>query len=270
MRDKSNRSVIAGLRFAWMLARRDLKNRYAHSYAGGAWNIGVPLLYSLINVVVFSVLMSGRMGSRYGDIPFALFYFVPFSLWTVFSEVMARSTGILREYSYLINKIAFPAWVLPLVSLGSALLSQMIIFVFIAVLMITKGIVPANTAWVFFVIWALSLLITVGAAYAVAAISAFIPDMAQLVPVFVNVTFWLTPFLYPPAMIQSNAGAGIRDVIMTYNPFYYLIESSRLAVFGGPDFTWNYVGILCLVSALFLAIGILVFRKLQPGFADVV
>ncbi|EOA2940439.1 ABC transporter permease, partial [Yersinia enterocolitica] len=114
---------------AWMLAKRDLKNRYASSYAGIAWNIGVPLLYAIINVVVFSILMSGRMGARYGDVPFALFYFVPLSLWALFSDVVGRSTGILREYGYLINKIAFPFWVLPLVPLASALLSQGILMI---------------------------------------------------------------------------------------------------------------------------------------------
>jgi hypothetical protein len=59
-----------GLRFAWMLAKRDLRNRYASSYAGAAWNIGVPLLYALINVVVFSLIMKGRMDERYDNVPF--------------------------------------------------------------------------------------------------------------------------------------------------------------------------------------------------------
>jgi ABC-type polysaccharide/polyol phosphate export permease len=72
------------LSLAWMLARRDLKNRYATNYAGIAWNVLVPLLYALINVVVFSILMKGRMGERYGNLPFALFYFVPFALWSFF------------------------------------------------------------------------------------------------------------------------------------------------------------------------------------------
>ena len=117
------------LRLLYALAWRDIRNRYASSYAGIAWNIGVPLLYAIINVIVFSILMSGRMGARYGDIPFALFYFVPLTLWAFFSDVVVRSTGILREYSYLINKIAFPFWILPLVPIASALLSQGILLI---------------------------------------------------------------------------------------------------------------------------------------------
>lgn len=270
MQGNSDRVGAAAFRLACMLARRDLKNRYASSYAGIAWNVGVPLLYSLINVVVFSFLMRGRMGNRYGDVPFALFYFLPFSLWTVFSEVIIRSTGIFKEYSYLINKIAFPAWILPLVPLASALLSQLILLIIVAGLMIGKGIVPAATAWVFAVIWMLSLMITIGAAYGISAISVYIPDMAQVVPVFVNILFWLTPILYPAALVQTSGAAWVRNLLMNYNPFYYLVESSRLAVFGGTGFPWHYVTIVAFVGGIFLVGGVFVFRKLQAGIADVV
>jgi lipopolysaccharide transport system permease protein len=264
------KAITDGLAFAWMLAKRDLKNRYASSYAGVAWNVGVPLVYMSINALVFSILMQGRMGERYGGIPFALFYFVPFSLWTVFAEVLGRSTGILKEYSYLINKIAFPSWVLPLVTLSSALLSQCIVFALIIGLMLFKGIAAAGTVWVFALIWLLSLLITIGMAYAVSAVSVYVPDMAQLVPICVNILFWLTPVLYPPAMVSAYGAAWIRSIIMDYNPFYYLVESSRLAVFGVAGFPWGYVGIVGATAVLSTAGGFFVFRKLQPGFADVI
>jgi len=253
-----------------MLSRRDLTNRYASSYAGVAWSIGVPLLYALVNVVVFSILMTGRMGSRYADVPFALFYFVPFSLWTLFSEVSMRSTGILREYSYLINKIAIPVWILPLIPLASALLSQLIIMAIVAGLMLTKHIVPAETAWVFIVIWALGLLATVGASYLLSAISLYIPDMAQIVPVLVNILFWLTPILYPAAIVEASGQAWVTNILMHFNPFYYLVESSRLAVFGSAEFPWRYVGIFGFVASVLFLGGVLVFNRLKPGFADVI
>lgn len=62
MNQMSHRDRVSGIRLAWMLAKRDVKNRYANSYAGLAWSVGVPLLYSIINVMVFSILMKGRMG----------------------------------------------------------------------------------------------------------------------------------------------------------------------------------------------------------------
>jgi len=253
-----------------MLGRQDLRNRYANSYAGVAWNIGVPLLYAVINTVVFSVLMSGRMGPRYSDVPFSLFYFVPFSLWTLFAEVVGRSPGILREYGYLISKIAFPSWILPLVPLASAMLGSAIAIAACVVLMAVTGTAPAGTAWVYALVWALTAAITVGIAYGVSAVSMYVPDVAQVVPVIVNVLFWLTPILYPPRLVEAGAADWLRAVIMDFNPFFYVVESARLAVFGGLGDAWWNLGLLGVFAASSLAIGLLVFRVLRPGFADVV
>lgn len=270
MRHQVNARLLRGLDFAWMLAKRDLKNRYANSYAGVAWNIGVPLLYSLINIIVFSILMSGRMGARYGDIPFSLFYFVPFSLWTVFAEVVGRSPSILREYGYLINKIAFPTWVLPLVPLASALLSQAVILLLTIGLMVHLHVSLASTAGVFLLVWLLAVVITMGIAYAVAALAVYIPDLAPAIPVGITVLFWLTPILYPATLVESHGAMWVRNLIMDCNPFYYLVELSRHAVFGSATISWAAIGALSLVASLTFVIGVGVFRKLQPGFADVI
>ncbi|QQX83632.1 ABC transporter permease [Cupriavidus necator] len=261
---------VAGLSLAWMLAKRDLRNRYANSYAGVAWNIGVPLLYSLINVIVFSILMHGRIGGDYGTLPFALFYFVPFSLWTVFAEVMNRSPGILREYSYLINKIAFPAWVLPLIPLASAFLSQIIIFAIVGVLLYIHGIVPAASCWLFVAVWLIATTITIGCAYIVSAISVYIPDLGQIVPVIVNILFWLTPILYPASLVENSRMAWVKPVLMDANPFYHLVESARISLFGTASFPAAHFVIPAVFALVVLAIGALTFRKLQPGFADVI
>lgn len=268
MQNQSNVGVAEGIRLAIMLARRDIRTRYASSFAGAIWSVALPLLFALVNVVVFSVLMTGRMGTRYGDVPFALFYFVPFSLWALFTEVSSRSTTILREYHYLITKIAFPVWVIPLVPLASALISQLVMFAIIAFLLVTKGVVPSPDAWVFFVIWGLAILMTMGVSYLFSSISMYVPDLGQLVPVLTTIIFWLTPILYPVNMAEDGP-MWFRNIVIHFNPFYYMVESSRLAVLGVEPMPWSYVAIFaCFAGVTFIA-GMHVFNKLKAGFADV-
>lgn len=252
-----------------MLAKRDLKNRYAKSYIGLAWNVGVPLLYSLINVVVFSVLMRGRIAGPYQGVPFSIFYFVPFSLFSVFTEVTGRSPGILREYAYLINKIAFPSWVLPLVPFASALLGQLILIFIVAVLMIFNGVVPSATTWIFIPIWVSTLLLTVGVGYMVSSLTVFVPDLEQLVPVLVTMVFWLTPILYPPSIVRAAGAMWVRNIIMSYNPFYYMTEASRHAVLVGGGGIWRNLGIFTACAVVIFALGLMLFSRLRRGFADV-
>ena len=265
-----NVGLKSGLSLAWMLAKQDLKNRYASSYAGIAWSIGVPLLYAVINVVVFSILMNGRMGVRYGDIPFALFYFLPFSLWIFFSDMVNRSTMVLREYGYLINKIAFPFWVLPLVPMLSALISQAIILVIVAGLMMYKGIPMADTAYIYVLAWGACLILSLGLAYGISALAMYIPDLAQIIPVVVNILFWLTPILYPATLVEDHGPLWVRGIIMDYNPFYYLVEISRHAVYGTGEIMWGALLKVSVLSLVILACGVAIFRKLKSAFADVI
>ncbi len=258
------------LNLAWVLARRDLKTRYASSYAGMIWHIGVPLIYTLINVLVFSILVKGRMGDRYGDIPFALFYLVPFSLWTFFAEVVNRSTGILREYRYLVNKIAFPFWVLPLVPMASAMLTQLIVIAMTGAVMAYHGILPAASLGWYVYLWGLCAMLTLGVAYATAALAVYIPDLAQIVPITVNIIFWLTPILYPAVLVREYGADWVSNLIMHYNPFFYLVEMTRDAVFGTGRIELSVLAALSGIALGCLVTGFLVFRKLKRGFADVI
>lgn len=268
MHQSSKIGFFQGLNVAALLAGRDVKNRYASSYAGIAWNIGVPLVFAMVNVTVFSVLLSGRMGVRYSDVPFALFYFVPFSLWIFFSEMVGRSSTVLREYSYLINKISFPVWVLPLVPLASALISQVVIFCILGALLAIYGVLPGVGMLVFVILWLLTILLAIGLSYLVSSISVYVPDMGQLVPILLTITFWLTPILYPVSIVEERAPGWVEALILTYNPFYYLVETARMAVFGGVVH-WDYVAIVACASVGALLLGAIAFRKLRPGFADV-
>lgn len=263
-------NIVSDLHLAWMLAKRDLLNRYISSYAGFFWNIGVPLFNALIMAIIFTVLMDGRLGLDYGDTPFVLFYFIPFSLWVVFAEVVGRSTGILREYDYLINKISFPYWVLPLIPLASALLNQFIILSIVAVLFKYFNLSVSNLAYIYFFIWLITLILTIGFAYAVSAISVYLQDLKQIVPLFINILFWLTPILYPPFLIEQKAPIWLKTIIISFNPFYYLSEYSRYSLLGTEEFPFLNLVMLLAISCILLFLGIFTFKKLKAGFADVI
>jgi lipopolysaccharide transport system permease protein len=254
----------------WILSKQDLRNRYATSYGGLAWLIGVPLVNALVMAVVFSALMSGRMGIDYGEAPFVLFYFIPFSLWILFAEMLSRSTSILNEYGYLINKIAFPFWVLPVVPLMSALLSQVIIIGIVCILMAYLDVSPSGLSAWYGLIWLIALVLTVGASYLISAISVYLPDMAQVVPIGLNLLFWMTPILYPPSLVEANAPEWLQLLILEANPFYYLAEYSRAAILSSHDIPIYNLAVLGFAAILALIIGLYTFRKLKSGFADVI
>lgn len=263
------KGFMHGIRLARTLALRDLKNRYASSYAGIAWHILVPLVFVVINVIVFSILVKGRMGAHYGDVPFALFYLVPFTLWSFFADVVNRSTGIIAEHRFLVHRIAFPLWILPLVPVGAALLNQAIMIAVTGVLLAYYDIVPSMSAWLYPVLWLICLFLSLGVAYIVSALAVFIPDIAQIVPIVVNIVFWLTPILYPATLVSEHGAPWVQHIILDFNPFCHIAESARQSIFstGYPEPLFMFL--LFAGSLTLCCFGIWIYRKMQPAFADV-
>jgi ABC-type polysaccharide/polyol phosphate export permease len=128
----------------------------------------------------------------------------------------------------------------------------------------------ADTAGVYLLIWIICVFLTLGVAYATSAIAVYVPDLAQIAPVGLNIIFWLTPLLYPATLVEQGGSIWVRTLIMDYNPFSYLVELSRHAVFGSDQVTWSALVALGVFSVVTLVAGLLVFRKLKPGFADVI
>lgn len=260
----------ASLGLIWLLAKRDLKTRYATSYGGISWNIGVPLLNAVTTVLVFSILMAGRMGDQYGGVSFPLFFFVPFILWMVFTDIISGSTGVLKQHGYLITKIAFPTWILPLVPFVSALLNQIILLIIVAGMFTYYGFMPTSTVGWIFPLWILCVIFGIGIAYMVAAVAVYITDVVQAVPVFLNIAFWLTPILYPPSLVEGTSSSFVRGLIMDYNPMYYFVEITRRLAFIEAPIPWQTFGKLSVLSFATLGLGLFVYHRLKPGFADVV
>lgn len=265
----ATRGFAHGIRLARTLALRDLKNRYASSYAGIGWHILVPLVFVVINVIVFSILIKGRMGAHYGDVPFALFYLAPLTLWSFFADVVNRSTGIVAEHRFLVHRIAFPLWILPLIPLGAALLNQGIMIAVTAGLLIHYDIMPSMSLWIYGLLWLTCLFLSLGVGYIISALAVFIPDMAQIVPIVVNILFWLTPILYPATLVAEHGSPWVQNVILHFNPFCHIAESARQALFstGHPDPL--VITLLLTGSIALFGLGAWIYRKMQPAFADV-
>ena len=103
------------------LVVRELKARYRGSVLGFFWSFVNPLLLLLVYSFVFSVVLPGFRGDLE---PYALFLFCGLLPWTWFSSALLESSNALIMNGNLINKVQFPAEVLPIV----AVLSNMVHF----------------------------------------------------------------------------------------------------------------------------------------------
>lgn len=268
-RDPSGK-LLARIRLVSGFARRDILTRYAGSYLGVAWALAVPLLSSVVYILVFGVLMRGTLlGERYRQFDFVTFYFLGFAPWMLFAEVVGRAPTVLRENRNLIRNVRFEHRLLPLVIFVSATVAHVVLLLIAAALAAVKGYGASHYLYLLPVYFALLFALSTGIAYLLAALSAYLPDLGQIVPIFLNLYFFACPIIYTPDLVAQAGSPLARLLLVDANPMAQIIEGYRLAVLqvGPPDaFQLGFLASGCL---LVFAFGLLAYRHLERGFADV-
>ena len=93
--------------------------------------------------------------------------------------------------------------------------------------------------------------------------NVFFRDTAQINSMLLQGWFYLTPIVYPLSLVPERFGK-----YLALNPLTPLVTLYREALLGGTMPPLGTLTPLLITSVLALAIGIVVFRRLKPVFAD--
>ena len=98
-----------------------------------------------------------------------------------------------------------------------------------------------------------------------AGFTTFVRDIPQIIGVVINLWFYLTPIVYPTSVIPEN----IRSWVFRLNPLAAVAELYREVVLVGRITHWQEWLIFMGVSILIFKLGLSIYQRLRPGFADV-
>ncbi len=243
------------------LTRREVKGRYSQSLFGAGWAIAQPLATMAVFTLVFARL--GKIPS--GDAPYPLFAYAALVPWFFFSNSVLSGTMSLVTYRNIVTKTYFPREIVPVAQVASRLVDFGAAAGLYAVLMIVYafGLGPWGALLPLFFL--LLVLFTLGVTLTTSALNVFYRDVNPVVQIGLQLWLYLTPVAYPLSVVPDR-----------YRPFFLLnpltgiVEGFRsVLVFGrAPD--WTVVGISAgLTLALFVA-SVLLFKRVDKYFADVI
>jgi len=243
--------------FTW----RDFKVRYKQTAIGIAWAIFQPFM----TMVVFS-LFFGKFAKMPSDgIPYPIFVYVGLLLWQFFSSSLSEASNCLIANQAIITKTYFPRLILPISAIATKFVDFFIASFILVAMMIYYQYLP-NLAGL--LILPLLLLITfmasVGLGLFLASINVKYRDVRYVLPFFIQILLFLTPVIYPASI------AGKFSWILAINPMTGVIKAARAAILGNAPINWYLLlisGSACLVV---FVIGVIVFKKTERYFADVV
>lgn len=258
--------IVEKRQLIFELSKRDYKSRYMGSALGFVWTFTQPIVMMLIMWAVFTFgLKAGKMS---GDIPFVVYMFVAQVAWNFFSDSWNSSTGVILEYSFLVKKINFKLGILPLVKMSSAFINHIFLMIFVLIVLIINGYAP-DIYWLQVVYYLFCMACFVlGLSWLSSAMNVFWKDIGYIINIVLQFGFWLTPIFW-----SVNAVPAEFLPIIRANPCYYLIEGYRNCFIYHKPF-WADDPILIIqfwaVTLAFLFIGMIVFKRLRPHFADVI
>jgi ABC-type polysaccharide/polyol phosphate export permease len=246
------------------LVARELKARYRGSVLGFFWSFINPLLLLLIYTFVFTVVLPGTHPPEIE--PFALFMFCGILPWTWFSSSLVEASNVLMAGGNLIKKVLFPAEVLPIVTVLANMVHFLLGLPILAAFLVYYR-VPlqlSELAW-FPVVVAVQLLLTVGLALVLSALTVHFRDIRDILSNLLTFWFFATPIIYP----MSIAPEGLGRRLLNLNPFTHLAVSyQEILFYRGPFGHWKWLLALGVASIGVFFAGYFVFDRLRDSFAE--
>jgi lipopolysaccharide transport system permease protein len=244
----------------YVLMRRDIAVRYRQTALGVLWAILQPLMTMLIFTVIFGRL--ARMPSE--GLPYSLFAFAGLLPWIFFANTLNAVGNSVVNSSNLVTKVYFPRLIIPLAAIGAPCLDLLITTLFMCLLMLYMGYVPAWTALWLPVLFLAAALTAVGVGTLIAALMVSYRDFRHMLQPMI--TFWLfaTPVIYPPTIVPEDW-----RWLLFLNPMAGIVTAIRSAWFGLP-FDLPALGLSLAVTAFLLGIGLAHFRSVERRFADII
>lgn len=246
------------------MALRELKSVYAGSLFGFAWAVANPLSQVLIYGVVFGMFFKLKPDPVYGTGSFFLFLLCGLIPWQFFAQTVSSATNSITSNSNLVKKsVGFHPEIFPVISVLSNLISHAIgLGIMLIILIAFHRVNPYMPLIILYLFPA--AVFSIGLGWMLSGINVYLKDVRQVLDMVLMGWFFLTPLFYSPGIIPHKLLP-----IMKLNPMYHVVEGYRMALLAGSILP--ITDILYLFASAFIMFGTggMIFRKLKPGFAEV-
>jgi len=260
------------------LVRKELKVKYTASVLGAVWSILNPIVFLAVFSFVTKVLQN--------QIPdFPVFLLSGLLAWNLFSAALLQGSRSVIDNANLVKKVAFPREILPLSSIGVALVDFVLQSAVLMLFIFVSGHGLGAAALVLYPLSILTVLVfTVALVFWVSALNVRYRDVGHLLNLGLLVWFWMTPIVYQAGLVQSyftdRGTPGLWNLYLL-NPLTPIVLGFQRALYGSPvqddvqvlpnvSVAWNagVLGVVLVASAVLLFFTWRLFFRMSGDFAE--
>jgi lipopolysaccharide transport system permease protein len=264
--------VTSSRELLWNLTLRELRGKYKRSVLGWAWSLLNPLSTMVIYTIVFGVILDGSppVAMPNGEKVFALYLLCGLLPWNFLAQTTGTAMGSMVANGGLVKKVWFPREVLVFATAASLLFSFLIEAALLVVALLAFGTMALPWVPVALGLTVLLACFATGLGLMLAAGNVYFRDLGYLWSIFTQLWFFATPIVYPITLVAKELTGSWAWVLSVYraNPMALFVEAYRRCLYEARWPTVGQVGGLLVISLVTLALGLWVFARLSPRFAE--
>jgi ABC-type polysaccharide/polyol phosphate export permease len=247
------------------MVRRELRQKYKGSALGILWYLVNPLVLMGAYALVFSVLW------RVVDIPdYPLYLIVGLVVWVFFAQTLLAAAPSLVQNAPLVRKVRFPRETIP----ASVATVQLVTFLVMLAILAPVALAVRGTLdpalLLLPVVVVLLFALVLGFSLVASVLHAHFRDVEPVLAAALLPWFFLTPIFFRvddlPGVSDHRA---IGDALEWANPIAPFVDALRDLLYSGAAPSLGQLAYLVGAGVGALALGLVVFRRMERDLAVV-
>lgn len=249
-----------------LFVKRDIITQYKQTILGPAWFFIQPALTTIMYIVVFG----GIAGISTDGLPQPLFYLAGIVCWQYFADCLNKTSSTFTANQAIFGKVYFPRLIMPLATVSSNLVRmgiQFLLFIAVYIYFIAMKVEVAPNIYILLIPVLILMLagLALGFGIIISSLTTKYRDLTILFTFVVQLWMYATPVIYPLSTMSPKM-----QKIMSLNPVTSIVETFKFGTLGVGTFSWGILAYSFVFMLVLLAVGVVVFNKVQRSFMDTV
>lgn len=250
----------------YMFVKRDFVSSFKQTILGPLWFFINPIFTTIVYLIVF-----GNIAQLSTDgAPKLLFYLAGVTLWNYFSSSLGGTSNVFVGNAGIFGKVYFPRLVMPITIVISNLMRfgvQFLLFLAVFLYYLYLGQVTPNW-WILFtpIFILLMALFALGVGMIFSSLTTKYRDLNMLLNFGISLYMYATPVIYPISTLKNEK----LITLAKYNPLTGVFEGFKHAWLGTDGFQPVMLIYSTIIILILLAVGTVIFNKVEKGFMDTV
>ncbi len=254
-----------------LFTKRNFSVIYKQTILGPLW----ILLNPLITTILFNVIFGGIAGLPTEGAPSFLFIMAGNTLWTMFAACINNTANTFVANAGMFGKVYFPRLTIPLSQVLTAAINFFIQFVMFLVFWVFFFFNQEAFGHLSMTVWLVYLpvciiqvmLLGLAVGIIVSSLTTKYRDLAIAVTFGVQLWMYATPVVYSTTSLTEQP---ILSAIVNLNPMTAPVQAFRMALLGCGSVDPTGLVYSLIVTVVLLAIGVVLFSRIEKTFMDTV